>query len=64
MVSIHSAEEEQFVAKLASPLLFQCQRNDSVCKQRIPHTNDGKKSLDEIMRSFYMGLNRIALVPE
>ena len=63
MVSIHSAEEEQFVAKLASPLLFQCQRNDSVCKQRIPHTN-GKTTLDEMMRSLYIGLNRIALVPE
>ncbi|KAF7636820.1 C-type lectin domain-containing protein [Meloidogyne graminicola] len=58
MVSIHSAEEEQFVATLATPLITQCQTNNSVCKQRVTST------MDWMLRTCYIGLNRAAVYPD
>uniref|UniRef100_A0A915P245 C-type lectin domain-containing protein n=1 Tax=Meloidogyne floridensis TaxID=298350 RepID=A0A915P245_9BILA len=58
LVSIHSDEEEQFVAQLALNLLDQCQTNNSLCRQRVPIP-----SLDSMFRSFYIGLNRAAIEP-
>ncbi|KAF7636821.1 hypothetical protein Mgra_00003766 [Meloidogyne graminicola] len=64
MLSVHSDEEEKFVAKLASPLLLQCQTNNLICKQRVEHTNNLTTILDYMFRSLYIGLNRVALNPD
>uniref|UniRef100_A0A1I8B5T4 C-type lectin domain-containing protein n=1 Tax=Meloidogyne hapla TaxID=6305 RepID=A0A1I8B5T4_MELHA len=63
VVSIHSSEENSFVAKLASSQLEECQNNPLVCAQRVPHTNSADEFLDKILRGFYIGLHRSQFNP-
>uniref|UniRef100_A0A915MAU2 C-type lectin domain-containing protein n=1 Tax=Meloidogyne javanica TaxID=6303 RepID=A0A915MAU2_MELJA len=63
IVSIHSAEENSFVAKLAAPLLEECQNNPLICAERVPHIDKAHELLDHILRGFWIGLHRNQFYP-
>ncbi|KAF7636813.1 hypothetical protein Mgra_00003759 [Meloidogyne graminicola] len=63
VVSIHSSEENAFVARLASSQLGQCQNNPLICSQRVPHTDQAQELLDKILRGFYIGFHRSQFNP-
>lgn len=63
IVSIHSAEENSFVAKLAAPLLAECQDNPLICAERVPHIDKAHELLDHILRGFWTGLHRSQFFP-
>nr|CAD2196205.1 unnamed protein product [Meloidogyne enterolobii] len=63
LVSIHSAEENSFVAKLAAPLLAECQNNPLICAERVPHIDKAHELLDKILRGFWFGLHRSQFYP-
>uniref|UniRef100_A0A1I8BPP5 C-type lectin domain-containing protein n=1 Tax=Meloidogyne hapla TaxID=6305 RepID=A0A1I8BPP5_MELHA len=52
VVSIHSQEEQDFVTRIAGPILNRCQFT-SACRSRAPNPQ-----FDRLLRSFWIGLNR------
>ncbi|KAL7077526.1 hypothetical protein ACQ4LE_003538 [Meloidogyne hapla] len=55
VVSIHSAEENEFVRTIAKPLLDDCQ-NQIICQSRPGETSP---DFNKIYHSFYIGMHRV-----
>ncbi|KAF7635981.1 C-type lectin domain-containing protein [Meloidogyne graminicola] len=55
VVSIHSAEENEFVRTVAKPLLDDCQ-NEIICKSR---PNETSEDFNRILHSFFIGMHRV-----
>uniref|UniRef100_A0A915N8F3 C-type lectin domain-containing protein n=1 Tax=Meloidogyne javanica TaxID=6303 RepID=A0A915N8F3_MELJA len=58
VVSIHSQQEQDFVTKIAGPLLTKCQFTDA-CSERMEHTNKSAANFDRMLRGFWIGMNRV-----
>jgi len=63
VASIHSADENNFIFSLSANLLNQCQNNNSVCAQRVSRSTASGLSLDQLLRSFWLGMHRLQFVP-
>uniref|UniRef100_A0A914L871 C-type lectin domain-containing protein n=1 Tax=Meloidogyne incognita TaxID=6306 RepID=A0A914L871_MELIC len=58
VVSIHSQQEQDFVTRIAGPLLTKCQFTDA-CSERMEHTNKSAANFDRMLRGFWIGMNRV-----
>nr|CAD2174567.1 unnamed protein product [Meloidogyne enterolobii] len=58
LVSIHSQQEQDFVTRIAGPLLTKCQFTDA-CSERMEHTNKSAANFDRMLRGFWIGMNRV-----
>lgn len=57
-MSIHSQQEQDFVTRIAGPLLTKCQFTDA-CSERMEHTNKSAANFDRMLRGFWIGMNRV-----